>query len=128
MEIFPFFQYRGCSAECDDKQIWRLHIFVCHVEALLSFRMMGALNSKTISESQLYTLRLTTSEPSVTDRLIAIHSGFLDSGRPTYHYTLRPTNLSTNQVSLTDLSLYTPDYWPLYIVSPTDLSLCTPTD
>ena len=39
--------YRGCTAECDDKQKWKLHISVCHMEPLLSFRRMGAFNSKT---------------------------------------------------------------------------------
>ena len=47
LSYFPLFQYRGCTAECDDKQKWKLHIFVCHVVSLLSFRTMGALNSKT---------------------------------------------------------------------------------
>ena len=47
MSYFPLFQYRECTAECDDKQKWKLHIFVYHVKPLLSFRSMGALNSKT---------------------------------------------------------------------------------
>ena len=34
------------NAECDDRLNWKLHTFVFHMEPLLSFRTIGALNSK----------------------------------------------------------------------------------
>ena len=54
---FPLFQNCGCTAECDDRLKWKLHTFVFHMEPLLSFRTIGALNSKTRRDRNL---RITT--------------------------------------------------------------------